>query len=382
MAIFKIDGNAMLHTVVDKHIKTKTPTDNSRPFFFVGDIPMIKNSAKVFYSNLLKTYLKDTLRKFQSCVDLVVFVTDAKHTWRKQFFIDQNQLFESRSDFHLLNNLGYKGQRDKTSDDAIQIKLMIDYLIEHTLPEIERSVSGFFHLTVNNAEGDDVLTLLQEYYGGTECFLWAKDSDLKQMLDAKTVMVKSPQASGKPSQLIHTKDFKLLKSIWYGSNGFIDIASSLVINNGYEDVEVDVVKDLFSKVLCGDLKSDNIPPIMCKKGDGKANISNFSPAKCANVVFDKVIGKYDYDNILKLLTSFNKEFVEDVALWSIEVFQKDKMGDVEFFKEVKKNIQVNIKLIRLSSVLMPKDVLESFCVNVKKVSESGSKFNFKEMSEL
>lgn len=381
MTINIIDGNAFFHAIADTHIKAKIKTVHSRPFFQAGDDWVIKSECAEYYSKSLTTFLYNNTYPIKDIVDHIVIVTDGK-SWRSGFRQKNIKLLENRADYNLFpNKEGYKGTRDKSSDDAIQISSLISHFISNEMPRLS-SVTGISHLHSPEAEGDDCIALLMEAYPDANIIVWANDGDLTQLLTPTSVMIGNKNNSTGVKKMIRSTYFKdasrVKLNLGFASSkkSFNATITGLVDSGDFGSDKVEPAKEAFIKILIGDMKSDNIPPIMYKLSD-KNKVISFSNKRFAEKVYDKMVEKYGVENILPLLDRFNKEFIEDIVTESILVFDPPK----ELIPNIKTNIQVNIKMIRLSSAMMPKHIVDDVREKIGKIV-FGDKFDIYSLKNI
>jgi 5'-3' exonuclease len=363
--ILIIDGNSLLNTISSVMLRSKGKSDIERPFFRVYDKWVIKDSAAEFYESALYRYISSILYSLKF-VDKIYITVDSK-SWRKFYFAKYMKQFINRDDYNDIC-FGYKGKRDKTGEFKEQLNELVKYLSRDTLSEFSRKVEGVRIVSVDGLEGDDLVYYLTSYFKkNNDVVVWTNDSDLHQVIDNNVYVIGSNDSDKKrklfrlnenKQDIINTSDIFNF-DLSYNMDSISTIFNGLIESGKYVENNVDLVYDIFTKILCGDKKSDNIPPVYNKLKNGKP--VNVTQVRISDKIFNKLKKELNYTDseILHKIDSFCPEFIKYISKQICTMFDipnDDKYDDV--FDMIYNCIIFNTKLIRLSDTTIPIEFLK------------------------
>jgi 5'-3' exonuclease len=354
-----IDGNSLLSVVASVAIHTSNNQNLERPFFRVQDKLIIKDDASEYYNAQLYKYLSSILFGL-SFVDNIYIAVDSV-SWRKFYFKKYAELFKARPDYKDFE-IGYKGHRKTDTENKEQLKELVKYLSNETLHDLARRIPGIQIISVKGLEGDDIVyTLANRFKKEDDVIVWTNDSDIHQIIDSNVYVIGSNDHVTKKRKLFRLKQ-----------NVNLDNTSNMCMNfdfkmNGIDKVFDDLLKrgiyienisnpkyEIFSKIICGDKSSDNIPSVFCKDvGDKLVNVTKVRH-------FDKVYNfliqekKYTDDYIISKLDQLDFGFFKEVADKLCDIL---KLNSEDFSKTIVDCINFNTRLIRLSHTCIPEDLM-------------------------
>jgi len=379
--ILVIDGNSLLNTISSVMLRSKGKSDIERPFFRVHDRWVIKDSAAEFYESALYRYISSILYSLKF-VDKIYIAVDSM-SWRKFYFAKYMKQFINRDDYNDIS-FGYKGKRDKTGEFKEQLNELVKYLSRDTLSEFSRKVEGVRIVSVDGLEGDDLVYYLTSYFKKTnDVVVWTNDSDLHQVIDNNVYVIGSNDSDKKRKlfRLNENKQDIINKSdvfnfdLSYNIDSISTIFNGLIESGKYVENNVDLVYDIFTKILCGDKKSDNIPPVYSKLKNDK--LVNVTQVRVSDKIFNKLKQELNYTDseILHKIDTFCPEFIKYISQQICTIFDipnDDKYDDI--FGMIHNCIIFNTKLIRLSDTTIPIDFLKYLDSIMVNYIESDSNF--------
>lgn len=335
-----IDGNAFLS--VSASIVKMILREDSRvgPMYWVRDLLsdgefILKEQAKREFSSFTLKYLNSITSLF-SGLGSVQMVFDSA-SWRKNYIRDS---FSTSAEDAFV----YKGQRKY---DEYQ-HLFYNFFQQEVIPKLNETRLLTFR--VPGAEGDDIIARIIESNPTSDYCIWSTDMDFFQLLEdgIRKVILISPKM-GKNSKKVYTiHNFSTANG---GSGGFDIFNFSMqqeerdvireLEQKGFEHMEVDPKLELIEKILAGD-DSDNIPRVH----------KSMTPKKVEALVIEIA---ERFPNAIKEIDTNKDNFIRHV-LDSIKAQGKVKDEDVD---TVIRNMNININIIRLKSVLFPIAVTES-----------------------
>ena len=197
-----------------------------------------------------------------------------------------------------------------------------------------------------------------------EVIVWSNDSDIHQILDEKVTIIGSNDKKTNARRMFHL-DEKLMPKVEAKcpnktqvfdfrniSLGFS--VDSLVQRGIYSLNFCDPYKDLFTKILCGDKKSDNIPPAFSKRIDGK--IVNLTKARYSDHIFLMLTNMgYTGKKIIEGFKVYDKQLLDSIVTKICEQFSVDYY---EFGEKIMSYLKFNIRLILLDKNMIPKELMD------------------------
>jgi 5'-3' exonuclease len=366
-----IDGNAFINIAISV---TKSVTQKDKRVgdtYYVNDLFseegfILKEQVKISFRNFCFTYLNSLIAPISSGPTKIHIVFDSS-SWRKDY---TNQFFKD-SDFKTSSaptEFKYKGNR-KYDDHQY---LFFDYFQNTILPALVEK-AGINQYKFKGTEGDDIITYLCDVID-VDVLIYSVDQDLKQLTgnSNKNVLLITPKQMAKtkrlfvPMQLVPTAADDEVDNFFSLSDAHITGATiektiSNLASKDYVEHKVDHIDEILSKILLGD-KSDNIP-----------KITNVSPAKAKKVV-SSIQEKFG-ENLIEMLDSLNEEFISQLV---DEIKTVNKIKDQDKIDEVREHLLFNIKLIRLSVKVFPKEIrnlLDEFFKTYQSTTFNQKEFN-------
>lgn len=275
----------------------------------------------------------------------VILALDSR-SWRKDIEIEENE--------------GYKGNREKSG----HINWDNVYATMKEFGEILDS-NGFIVTKIENAEADDIMALWNNELlrkEGQHVVMVSSDEDIRQLVafyqckPGKTSfsVAYNPFASGKTSKKLYVPD---MFEEWINTEDVGDIFNRAIDIDKQdfmrlrdsEKLEIERVDGNYialRKVLCGD-NGDNVPSIYSWN----------------------TVDKKGNDKTVRITESKAKKIIEALGIkdiWDLEERHKDlkkafeEMSGQEIGFNVLERIRRQVKLVVLSEILFPKDIVDSF----------------------
>lgn len=383
--IFVVDGNSMMNVVFSAILFSADDPDIQRPFYQIEGKYIIKDNAEKYYKNAILSYLVNCICSFP-CTEQVYFAVDSK-SWRKAFYSMYSNMFETRPDYDVYKE-GYKGQRKIDSENKEQLLELIKYMASNVIEPLQRKFSGFKYITLKGLEGDDIVSHIVNNTN-EEVVFWSNDSDMVQILRKNVYMIGSNDKKTNSRKLFVCNEndspktggklnFGLLNENLNG--GAKSSIASLVSRGAYFENIVNPCYEVFTKILCGDKASDNIPAAFSYK-DEKDKIVNITKVKVSDKIYSYFINEKGYTDkmIMDRIDNIDSQFIEDTA---IKICEFMKLSFSENREIIRKGISFNIHMIRLCDKCIPK-VLTEYVDNI--INENKGHFidldNFKKIIE-
>jgi 5'-3' exonuclease len=350
-----IDGNAFLNVAVSivKNILANDKRIGEK--YYVSDLLnddefMLKQASKDSFKSFSLNYFGSILAPFKDNITSVFFVFDSK-SWRKQYIKEH---FESKDQ----SDFAYKGKRKY--DDKIY--LFFDYFQNEILSTISEEY-GIISNRVSGAEGDDLIAYLCESLTDEDICIWSVDKDLTQLLESnrRRIILMMPKQMTKFKKIYTSLDFNTTEprevSLFDLDISAIDNSSVLnvindLIQKDYQHIAIDPTLDILTKCLAGD-ESDNIPRIHPKMTASKVS-----------KVIESVKENFNWDSIISLIDSNDPSLISKINDITCEVLKIKEPGERLM---IENNLNLNRILIRLSTKVFPKEVLDSIqkSINLK-----------------
>ena len=280
---------------------------------------------------LITASIKNVLKTFPE-IDNIVFVAD-NGSWRTKLPIPGFMKHDE-----LGAEVEYKGTRIK-GDDINWKLLFASYDNYISL----LSQSGITVSKEEDVEGDDWCYWWSTYLNsiGTNCMIWSKDNDLKQLVkinDDGVFTVWWNKDNGIYCQEVDTDNMSILFNINYDSNDkiFNDVCGHSVSVNKINPSQI-----IVDKIFKGDM-SDNIQPVLVRsttQGTRNYKISSKDIDYDIDIHDDNTIKTF-FEGLLK-----NKRYVGKV----------NKTID-----EIMEHFEYNKKLVLLDKTSYPEEILDIF----------------------
>lgn len=356
-----IDGNAFLNVAVSivKNILSKDKRVGDK--YYVSDLLnddkfLLKQVSKDTFRTFSVNYLGSILAPFKENISSVFFVFDSK-SWRKKYIKDH---FEAHGD----GDFSYKGQRKY--DDKIYL------FFEYFQTEILQAISDEYGIVVSRvpgAEGDDLIAYICENLKEDIC-IWSVDKDLTQLLESgsRKVILMMPKQMTKYKKIYTTEDFGEVKEEEVDLFNFdLDsIDNSAIVNiindltqKDYKHLTVDPTLDILTKCIAGDA-SDNIPRVHPKMTASKVT-----------KILEHIKASLEWNEVKYLIDSGDPVLMDLLREVTCETL---KIKDPDEWKMIENNLNRNKTLIRLSTEVFPKEIVDLIKENVD--LESRRKFNY------
>lgn len=356
-----IDGNAFLNvsTSIVKNILANDRSIGER--YYVNDLLsddkfILKQASKDQFKKFSLNYLGSIFAPFKENIDSVFIVFDSK-SWRKQFIKDH-------VDEHGEGDFVYKGNR-KYDDKSY---LFFDYFQTEILPQLVEEY-GVITSRVHGAEGDDLIAYICENVKDDIC-IWSVDKDLTQLLESKDrkVILMMPKMMTKFKKIYTTETFDTIEKktvdLFDFDLGSVDNSAIVnvlndLISKDYHHYRIDPTFDILTKILAGD-SSDNIPRVHEKMTASKVNKA-----------IDRIRETTDWSSIKDRVDSGDPEFISLLANVTCIILKIVDLGESQ---TILNNLNRNRTLIRLSTAVMPVEIVESMqnSMNLK----DRKKFNY------
>lgn len=367
--IYLIDGNAYINVAVnvtkrmlfnDKSIRNEYYTHD---IFNEGEF-ILKETTKIQFRDFCLSYLISMISPIGNTVDEVHIVFDSK-SWRKDYVYNFFKNTEGDQKFE------YKSSRKKDN----MIHLFFEYF-QGTLQSHLKHKSGINFHRVDGMEGDDLIAHLCETIDD-DTIIYTVDKDILQLVEnnEKYTMLVTPKMMTKhkkiyvPNNTIETKTDDFFSLNKTDVSGGIDSVLESFKNKGYVKIEVDPREILLSKIFGGD-KSDDIPRLYKMTKSKVKKVSAYLIDKYNVNIFKKIDSVFDSSN--------TDDFINDCMNKMIEV--NKIVEDEIFLNELKSQLLLNIKVIRLSTKMIPHSVKKANYDNIYENKEY-NKFNYSKLIE-
>lgn len=369
--IYLIDGNAYINVAVNVTKRMLFNDKSIRDDYYMNDIfnegeYILKETTRIRFRDFCLSYLISMISPVGNKVDEVHIVFDSR-SWRKDyirsFFTDKvvDTKFE------------YKSSRKKDN----MIRLFFEYFQSTLQSHLNHKAGINFH-RVNGMEGDDLIAQLCETTD-KDTIIYTVDKDILQLVENKekyTILV-TPKMMTKHKKVYVTESTERANDTDFFSLSATDVSSGMssVVdsfkNKGYVKLEIDPREILIGKIFGGD-KSDDIP-----------RLHKMTPAKVKKMS-KYLLEKYSSDFFKRIDTShdelvWNHDFIKDCMDKMIELNKIE--DDKDFLDNLKSQLLLNIKVIRLSTAMIPNDIKESSSYKEIFKERRYNKFNYSKLIE-
>jgi 5'-3' exonuclease len=368
-----IDGNAFINVAISV-TKAQTSRDKrSLDAYWVNDLFndggfILKDNVRTAFRNFCFTYLNSLIAPIASNPEKVHIVFDSK-SWRKEwtenfFKIGAFSTTSAPTEFK------YKGNRKYDEHQY----LFFDYFQQVLMPALSEK-AGINQYRFKDTEGDDIIAYLCENLD-TDILIYSVDQDLKQLTGNKdkNVLLITPKQMAKtkrlfvPENLVPTiaddevDNFFSLNDA-HISGATIEKTISNLVSKDFVEHKVDFIPETLSKIFLGD-KSDNIP-----------KITGITPVKSTKLItqLTEKFGESLISELDDISDSILNELVEGIQTLN-------KIKDQDKLNEIRENIVLNIRLIRLSTKVFPEEIRDAIEEEFK--STQLSQFNYREFLNL
>ena len=368
-----IDGNAFINVAISV-TKAQTSRDKrSMDAYWVNDLFndggfILKDNVRTAFRNFCFTYLNSLIAPIASNPEKVHIVFDSK-SWRKEwtenfFKIGAFSTTSAPTEFK------YKGNRKYDEHQY----LFFDYFQQVLMPALSEK-AGINQYRFKDTEGDDIIAYLCENLD-TDILIYSVDQDLKQLTGNKdkNVLLITPKQMAKtkrlfvPENLVPTiaddevDNFFSLNDA-HISGATIEKTISNLVSKDFVEHKVDFIPETLSKIFLGD-KSDNIP-----------KITGITPVKSTKLItqLTEKFGESLMSELDDISDSILNELVEGIQTLN-------KIKDQDKLNEIRENIVLNIRLIRLSTKVFPEEIRDAIEEEFK--STQLSQFNYREFLNL
>lgn len=368
-----IDGNAFINVAISV-TKAQTSRDKrSMDAYWVNDLFndggfILKDNVRTAFRNFCFTYLNSLIAPIASHPEKVHIVFDSK-SWRKEwtenfFKIGAFSTTSAPTEFK------YKGNRKYDEHQY----LFFDYFQQVLMPALSEK-AGINQYRFKDTEGDDIIAYLCENLD-TDILIYSVDQDLKQLTGNKdkNVLLITPKQMAKtkrlfvPENLVPTiaddevDNFFSLNDA-HISGATIEKTISNLVSKDFVEHKVNFIPETLSKIFLGD-KSDNIP-----------KITGITPVKSTKLItqLTEKFGESLMSELDDISDSILNELVEGIQTLN-------KIKDQDKLNEIRDNIVLNIRLIRLSTKVFPEEILNAIEDEFKNTQLS--QFNYREFLNL
>jgi len=368
--IYLIDGNAYINVAVNVVKRILFNDKSVRDEYYMKDIfnedrYILKETARIQFRDFCLNYLTSLISPVQNEVNEVHIVFDSK-SWRKEYVKKYFQQSESTSS---VSEFEYKSDRKQD-----MIHLFFEYFQSEIQVHLEKKSGINFH-RINGMEGDDLIAMLHEK-ANSNVAIYTVDKDMMQLIENSeyyTLLV-MPKMMTKHKKIMYTEksvkdqskveDFFSLEETDVSSG--IDNVISKFENKGYKRFNIDPTQELLAKIFGGD-KSDSIP-----------RIHKMTPSKVKKIT-EYLLEMYPSDLIQRIDNCLNEDSILDECV--SKMIEINKIKDEEIASGLKDHLLLNIRLIRLSTVMIPNEIKNQ---EYQELNESIShiKFNFSKLIEL
>ena len=355
-----IDGNALMNLTANVAIYVMS--NNSAfdcPYMVVDDEIVLKETGEKYYNNFVMSYLSGIIVPLSRYVNRIYFVFDST-SWRKILIrkhFDRNPL---------KTRFEYKGNR-KLDENKKRMFHFFDYFQNRILKELER-FGGVYTLKIKGAEGDDLISHLNDRLEDSN-IIWTVDHDINQLVKSDnrfTIVIGSKMKANQMKNMYYEKttDSNDLLSFEQSSGAMLGVMEHLSNNKEYLPVPVNPNLLVYNKILCGD-KSDNVPCVFSKTGKTGKPI-NITEKKAESII-SRISAMHDINRICEYVDVGNNAFVNDTVTAIKECLS---IPDTQT-EEIRERFLFNIKLVRLSSSIIPSILTDMMQTEYEKLDRSG-----------
>ena len=378
--ILIIDGNSLLNVVTTSTIYSSNNSDLSRPFFRSMDKWVIKSTSAEYYDSQIYRYLLGIITSFPYITS--IYIASDSTSWRKIYYKKKLSLFEGRPDYSSIES-GYKGNRKIDSEQKEQNIELIKYLTSETILRLSQKIPGINLISVKGLEGDDIVyRLVERLKQNQDVVVWSNDSDLHQLLDKNVFVIGSFDKTTKARRLFQlneeveeTKSNNRVMTFNFidnkNENNTKNVITSLIQRGFYSNNYCDPHYDLITKILCGDKKSDNIPPVFSFCRDGK--VTNLTQVKFSDKIYEYLKGAgYTGKTIVDGFKTYDSSIMTMIIEKICELF---KVSYNEYSSKIEEYLKFNIRMIILDKNMIPTQILEYLDEVIDYIENKHSAFN-------
>ena len=380
-----IDGNAVINHI----FRTVTYELSKAPGrIFESDESgelILSGRAVDYFDDFITKYIRNIIYPFKNECESVYFVFDYPKYWRKMYI----EWFFKKEEHSHMEAFEYK-QRPDTVDQhkkKKEIEPFFRYTREVLVPQLE-SVPGVYSIKMKSAEGDDVITVLSDILCG-DIVIWSVDTDLAQHVGRfadKSVIMVTPNQHKRPravylseSMANNNESFTDLMNIDVtGSRGIMGKVEYLTSYKQYDKRIIDPAANIFIKVLSGDKGSDNIPSTYTWKAGSRTMTLT---EKVATAICERLRDTYSSEDILSKIESKDDGFMELLLSYIVDAHKNLSSADEDKLRDVKNNIYLNYKIIRLKRGCIPNSLYDRIEEAVKSKDNTG-RFDMSEYENI
>jgi len=367
--IYLIDGNAYINVAVNVTKRMLFNDKSIRDDYYMNDIfnegeYILKETTRIRFRDFCLSYLISMISPIGNKVDEVHIVFDSR-SWRKDYI---RSFFTDKA---VDTKFEYKSSRKKDN----MIRLFFEYFQGTLQPHLSRKAGINFH-RVDGMEGDDLIAQLCETTD-KDTIIYTVDKDILQLVENKekyTILV-TPKMMTKHKKVYTTSKSDVNEDFFNLSNsdvaGGIDTVVESFKNKGYVNIEIDPYEILLGKIFGGD-KSDDIPRLYKMTPSKVKKISKYILEKYSDDFFKRI--DTSHDGLV-----FNHDFITDCMDKMIELNKIE--DDKDFLDNLKSQLLLNIKVIRLSTAMIPNDIKESSSYKKIFKEREYNKFNYSKLIE-
>lgn len=344
-----VDGNALLNVTTNVVVYSIRNNSNFDLSYMMIDGKMIlKDSSKQYLRNFILKYLTSIITPLRQVLNNVYLTFDSS-SWRK-FYVQK--YFQKHAE---VPGFSYKGHR-KTDDHKRELFMFFDYFNYEILPELLK-VDGIHTIKVKGSEGDDIIAVLCEIL---ECdkVIWTVDSDLSQLVTRPknfTIVMGSKDRTTKLRKLVLPEGYDKSQGLMdfsVDNHSLGQFVKYLIAEKEYAPLVVEPNDFILRKIIMGDQKSDNIPSIYVKisAADRRMGITD----KKADKILAEVETEFPRSDWMRLVDEKDEKLiakVTDATMAAVGAKESER-------QEISDCFELNRRLIRLSSHVIPKEMVD------------------------
>lgn len=338
-----IDGNHFMHTTLSA---VGLFSKNSSVFRVGNDEEEDRKDTNSFLDRLSTIFAKD-VRNLSGLVDEIIFTIDDSQPWRKDYFLQRDYVA-------LPSKLDYKGTREKKKEiNWSRIYEVFDSFVTDLY-----KLANVKYKSIDGCEADDLIFAISSYYNskGKNVIIYSGDNDLKQCVGFNHSTSAFTMQYQKQQKSIYIDRDTGLHIKGSHRTAIMSMFKSFVNNTESKLKVVYPYEVVFDKIIMGD-KGDNILPIMfeIKKYKTGKRIGKEYEWKISEKDVQRVKEEIDYSKYT-IEDLFVDSYIEKIANSCIRNFKSETRFNLE---DVKNNLIMNINLVMLNKVTIPKSLYES-----------------------
>lgn len=362
--VYLIDGNAYLNVAISVVKKMLFNDKSIREEFYMKDIFnedkfILKETSRIKFRDFSLNYLTSLISPISNNVDEVHIVFDSK-SWRKEYvknFIEDSTTIDT----------GFKYKSSRGPDMKY---LFFEYFQSDIQNHLEKNTGINFH-RIDGMEGDDLIAALHESLN-KDSAIYTVDKDMIQLVrnsNLYTFLV-MPKQMAKYKKIIYKNNDVLennLESDFFNleETGKLESLICKFEKKGYKRINIQPESELLAKIFGGD-KSDDIP-----------RIYKMTPSKVKKIT-DYLLSKYPTDIIDRIDNCLlDNSIIHECISKMIEI---NKIKDQNIIDSLKDSLILNIRIIRLSSKMIPEKIKNSEYQNLFEKTQY-KKFSFTKLIE-